>query len=183
MTVAPVSAAQINWTRNKRLKEAWPKAATPRNVNGCQANSRFPSGVFSLTLSGRRRRRRLGGLRLILGRGKDNGHRIAQLHDIIHEDFHVIGASRFELDLPKHGDVGGVEGGILQCEFDLALAQHGCLIRGNQAHAFSELADTCSPAIEQAELERDDGKLRHANEIDHANEEKVASDLLADFLA
>jgi hypothetical protein len=45
------------------------------------------------------------------------------------------------------------------------------------------LPDTRRPAIKQTEFERDDRQLRHANEIQNSDQEKVAGDFLADFLA
>ena len=46
-----------------------------------------------------------------------------------------------------------------------------------------KLAHARRPAIEKAELERDDGQLRHAEEIDDADEDEIAVGFLADFLA
>src|SRR5437868_12281534 len=50
-------------------------------------------------------RRSLRGLRLLLRRRKNDRHRIAQFHHIIHQHFNVVGARRFEFHLRKHRHV------------------------------------------------------------------------------
>ena len=51
------------------------------------------------------------------------------------------------------------------------------------ADGFRELADARRPAVEDAEAPGDDGQLRHADEVDDADEEKIAVGFLADFFA
>ncbi len=71
----------------------------------------------------------------------------------------------------------------MQCEFNLAFAQHRDLVWPDQAHRLGELAYTRRPPIEQAQLQGHDRHLRHTNKIDHADQEKIPGHLLADFLA
>ena len=73
--------------------------------------------------------------------------------------------------------------GVLQGEFHFAFAQHGRLIRRDQAHVLDELADPGGPAVEDTELERDDRQLRDAEEVDDADQKKISGDLLPDLLA
>src|SRR5262249_47482474 len=79
--------------------------------------------------------------------------------------------------------IGRVEDDVLQCELYLALSQHGHLVRSDEAHALRELADTSGPAVEQAQFERHHRYLRNANEVQHADQEKVAVGFLPDFFA
>jgi hypothetical protein len=73
--------------------------------------------------------------------------------------------------------------GILQLKFQFTLAQHGGLIRRNQAGRFPELADTGRPTVEQTQPGGHDWQLRDAERVDDADDKKVAIRLLADFLA
>ena len=123
------------------------------------------------------------GLWLVLLRGDDYRDGITEFHNVIDQDFDVISAGGFEFDLAENGDVSGVEGGVLQDEFDFAFAQLSNLIRSDEADCFSELTDTRGPAVEQAEFQSDDGELWDANEIDDADQEEVPSYFLADFFA
>jgi hypothetical protein len=118
-----------------------------------------------------------------LGRCDKDRHGVAQLHDVVDKDFDVIGAGGFELDLGEDRNVGGVEGGILEHEFDFAFAQDRRLVWPNESHGLGELADAGGPAVEEVEFEGNDGKLGHADEIYDADEEEIAGDFLAYFLA
>ena len=111
------------------------------------------------------------------------GHRITQFHHVIHEHLDEICSGDFEFNLREDRYVGGVQRGILQGEFDFALAKHRSLVRRNQAHTFDELAKACGPTIKNAKSARDYRQLRHADEINDANEEEITVGLLADFFA
>jgi hypothetical protein len=129
------------------------------------------------------RGRSLRRVRLLLRWSEDDWHRISKFHDIIHEHLDIIGPGDFEFHLREDRYVGGVKSGILENEFDFALAQDARLVRADEADAFGELANTGGPAVKKAELKRDDRDLRDANEVDHANEKKIAGDFLANFFA
>ena len=73
--------------------------------------------------------------------------------------------------------------GVAQFKFHLALAQHGRLVGRDEPDAFGELADARRPAVEDAKPPGHDGQLRHAEEIDDADEEKISVGFLADFFA
>lgn len=113
----------------------------------------------------------------------DERHRVAELHNIIHKDFDVIRARHLEFDLAEKSHIRGAESGVLETEFDFALAQNRSLIWSNEADSFSEIADACRPAVEQAKSKRDNRDLWDADEVHHADEEEVSGDFLADFLA
>jgi hypothetical protein len=120
-------------------------------------------------------------VRLLLRRSKDDRDGVAEFHDVVHEDFHKVSARDFKFDLGKDSDVSGVERGVLEDKSDFAFAQDAGLVRADETDAFSELADAGRPAVEEAELERDDWNLRDANEVNDADENEVAGDFLADF--
>ena len=123
----------------------------------------------------------LGLLGLILRRGDDEGYGVAKFHDVIDEDFDVVSARYLEFDLAEEGDVGGVEGGVFEAEFDFAFSQDSRLVGGDEANSFGEVADSSGPAIEKAESKGNDGNLGDANEIHDAYQEEVAGDFLANF--
>ena len=76
-----------------------------------------------------------------------------------------------------------MQGGVLQCEFHLAFPQDSRLVGRHESDTFGELADASGPAVEQAKLQRNDRHLRHPNEIDDADQNKIASHFLANFFA
>ena len=102
------------------------------------------------------------GLLLALRRGDKHWNRIAQLHHVIHQDLDIVSAGSFKLDLAKDCYVGGMQGGVLQCEFHLAFPQDSRLVGRHESDTFGELADASGPAVEQAELQRNDRHLRHS---------------------
>lgn len=51
---------------------------------------------------------------------KNDGNGIAQLHNVIDEDFDEVSSRCFELHLREDGDVRGVQSGVLENKFDLA---------------------------------------------------------------
>jgi len=120
---------------------------------------------------------------LLLRGSEDDRDGVAKFHDVVHQDFDEVGARDFKFDLGKDGDVGGVKRGILKDKFDFAFAQDAGLVRTDEANAFGELADASGPAVEEAKLECDHGDLRHANEVDHTDENEIAGDFLANFFA
>src|SRR5205814_784289 len=109
-------------------------------------------------------------LLLLLRRSQNNGHRISQLHHVIHEHLDVICSGNLEFHLAEERNIGGVQRSVLQRKFDLSLSQYRRLIGSNKPHGFGKAANTRSPAIEEAELESDDRQLGHAQEIDDTNQ-------------
>ena len=122
-------------------------------------------------------------MRLLLRRGDNDGHRVAQFHHIIHQHFDIVGAGGFELDLTETNDIGGMKAGVLQRELALDFAQHSRLVRGDEPNCFRELAHTSRPAIEQGQFERHHGQLGDADQVDHADEDEVTGDFLANLFA
>ena len=108
---------------------------------------------------------------------------IAQFHDVIHEHFDVISAGLLKFHLSKNSDVGGVKGGVFEREFYFTLAQHGGLVRRNEAHTFGKVADASGPAVEAAKLHSGDWQLRDADEVNDANKEEISIHFLANFFA
>jgi hypothetical protein len=109
--------------------------------------------------------------------------RIAQLHDIIHDHLHIISAGYLELDLAEERDVRGMQSNVLKREFDLAFAENGGLVRGDEANTFGKTADTRRPPVKQTELERHHGQMGDAKKIYHADEKKIPRDFLTDLFA
>ena len=124
-----------------------------------------------------------GSRRLVRRGGQHDRHRVAEFHDIIHEDFDVIRAGDLKLDLAEKHHVRCAERGVAQLKFHFALVQHRRLVRRDEADGFVELADARRPTVEEADAAGDDGQLRHADEIHDPDEEQVAIGFLADFLA
>src|ERR1051326_2267464 len=122
-------------------------------------------------------------MRLLLWRGPNDRHGGAQLHYLIHRNFDIIRPCALEFHLPKDSYIGGMKGRILQSEFHFAFAQNRDLIRPHQPNHFCELFQSCRPAIEQAQFQRDYRHLRYTNEIDDTDQKKVSRDFLADFFA
>jgi hypothetical protein len=71
----------------------------------------------------------------------------------------------------------------LEAEFDFAFSQDSRLVGGDEANSFGEVADSSSPAIEEAKSKGDDGNLGDTDKVHDANKEEVAGDFLADFFA
>ena len=88
------------------------------------------------------------GLLLALRWRDNDGHRIPQLHDVIHEHFDIISAGHLEFHLSEHCHVRRMERDILQCEFHFAFAQNRRLIGPDQPDALDKLADSRGPTIE-----------------------------------
>ena len=121
--------------------------------------------------------------RFIFGWCHNDRDRVAKFHDIVDEDLNEVSARDFKLDLGEHGDVGRMEGGILECEFNFSLAQDGGLIRRDQPHAFGELAQAGGPTVKETQFEGHDRQLRHADEIDNPNEKEIPGYFLANLFA
>ena len=132
-------------------------------------------------LSRGRRSACLGSLRRLLD--NVNRQRVAQLHYVIYQDFDVVRASFIKNYLPPKYDAGGVRCGVGQLKFDFALSQHRRLIGRDEANALHKVPKSGCPTVEHADFLSGDRQLRHADEIEHADEQKVAIDFLADFLA
>ena len=110
-------------------------------------------------------------------------HGIAQLHHVVHHHLDKIGPGGFEFDVTENHDAGRAMRRIAQFEFRLRLADDRGLVGRDDADFFVELADARRPAVENAEPAGDNGQLRHADEVDNADEKKIAVGFLADFLA
>ena len=122
-------------------------------------------------------------MRLVLLRGDEDGDGVAEFHDVVDQDFDVIGSGHFEFDLTEDGDVGGMQGGILKGEFDFAFAQLGDLVGSDEADGFGKLADAGGPAVKEAQFQGDDGKLGDADKVNDADQEKIPGHFLSDFFA
>ena len=65
----------------------------------------------------------------------------------------------------------------------MLLAQHGRLVGRDDSHVFGELTDASRPAVDHQQAPSNDRQLRHADEVDDANDDKVSIDYLFDVLA
>jgi hypothetical protein len=122
-------------------------------------------------------------LGLVLGRGDDEGDRVAEFHDVVDKDFDVVSTRGLEFYLAEKGHVGCVKSGIFEGEFHFAFSQHGCLVGSDEADGFGEVADASGPTIEEAKAKCHDWHLRDTDKVHDANEEEVAGNFLADFFA
>lgn len=110
-------------------------------------------------------------------------HWITQFHHIIYQHFDKVAARLAKLYVLEKRHSGGVHSGILHLKFDLALTQHGGLIRCYQTNALGKLANASRPAVKNAQLESSDRHLGNAQKIKDANEDEIAIGFLADFFA
>ncbi len=120
---------------------------------------------------------------LVLGWRDDERDRVAQFHNVVHKNFDVIDPGGLEFDLAEEGHVRGVERGILEGEFHFAFSQNAGLVGSDQSNGFGEITHTCGPAVKEAKPESDHWNMGNADQVHHADEEKVSGDLLADFFA
>jgi hypothetical protein len=120
---------------------------------------------------------------LIRRRDMDDRNRVPKFHDVIHEDFNKKCADGFEFDVAEEHDIGRVRGGIVKLELHFRFAQNGRLVGRDEPNGFVKSADARGPAVKNAEPSGDDRKLRHAQGVDHAYNEKISVGFLADFFA
>jgi hypothetical protein len=113
----------------------------------------------------------------------DDDERVTQLHHVFHHHFDEIGSGSFKFHIAEnhHADRGVRR--VFQFKFHFALADDRGLVGRDEARAFVELADARRPAVEDADAAGDDGNLRHADDVDDADKEKISVRFLTDFLA
>lgn len=109
--------------------------------------------------------------------------RKTQLHDIVDQNFDVIGSGRLKWNLAKNGNIRGIERGVFQRKSHFALSKDGGLVWRNQPNVLNELADSGGPAREKTKFSGGDRKLRDANEIDDADDDEIAIGFLANVFA
>src|ERR1700722_11178700 len=120
-----------------------------------------------------------GRLRILaLGRCDGDGNGVAEFHDVVHQYFNEVRAGDFEFNVAKIHNIGGVRHGLAQFKFHLSLAEDGHLDVGNEADGFVETPDAGGPAVKDAKPGGDDGQLRHAQEVDYSNDDKISIVLL-----
>ena len=117
-----------------------------------------------------------------MGKSHDR-QRIADFHDVIDRDLHIINAGFGDSDLLEDDDGGGIALGILHMKFDLAFLEDTDLVRGEEPQGADELADAGGPPVERAECGEDYRKLRQDQAVQNANQKEVAIGFAADLLA
>src|SRR5262245_28534709 len=119
------------WVQNSRMYEACAKAATPPNVNGCQAaggevdsleGSEAGCGLKTFAIDSFRRFW-TGGCGGAGRSDNDDRNGKPQFHHVIHQDFDRIDARRGELDVAEKRHRRGVDVRVLHREADLTLAE------------------------------------------------------------
>ena len=140
-------------------------------------------GRHRLKKSGRlffRGRRRV----LVWRRRDDHRHGITHLHHVVHQHFDEIRPGGFEFHLAENHDVGGVQRRVASVQISFRALRSTVVWSGAMSRTVS--VNWPMPAVQRLKTQQppgDDRQLRHADEIDDADEEKIAVGFLADFLA
>jgi hypothetical protein len=124
-----------------------------------------------------------GFARCFRGRHNADGYWKPEFHHIINHHFDVIRAAVSNLTCPQTVTVVAFCAGVVQGELHLVFAQHRRLVRRDHADGFRELADAGGPTVEKAQLQSGHRQLRHPDDADDADENKIAGDFLPDILA